>query len=67
LGEKSIKKLKAALRQASKERGEQVSAAMFPRVKQGQEPGLKKIANEFLQVFDNTKIPTMAGGWSSSL
>ncbi len=36
---------------------------MFPRVKLGQGPDLDKIANEFPQVFDNTKIPTMAGGY----
>jgi hypothetical protein len=61
--DKSIEKLKAALRQARANRGERVSAATFPRVELGQGPDLDKIANEFPQVFDNTKIPTMAGGY----
>jgi hypothetical protein len=40
-----------------------VCAATFPRIELGQGPDLDKIANEFPQVFDNTKIPTMAGGY----
>ncbi len=59
-GDESIEKLEAALRQARANRGEHVSAATFPRIKLGQGPDLDKIANEFPQVFDNTKIPTMA-------
>ncbi len=35
----------------------------FPRIELGHGPDLDKIANEFPQVFDNTKIPTMAGGY----
>jgi hypothetical protein len=62
-GDESIKKLEAALRQARANRGEHVSAVTFPRVELGQGPDLDKIANEFPQVFDNTKIPTMAGGY----
>jgi hypothetical protein len=62
-GDELIEKLEAALRQARAERGKRVSAATFPRVELGQGPDLDKIANEFPQVFDNTKIPTMAGGY----
>jgi hypothetical protein len=58
-GDESIEKVEAALRQARAERGERVSAATFPRVELGQGPDLDKIANEFPQVFDNTKSPTM--------
>jgi hypothetical protein len=62
-GDKSIKKLKAALRQARAERGNRVRAPMFSRIKLGQRPDLDKIANKFPQVFNNTKFPTMAGGY----
>ncbi len=63
LGDESIEPLEAALRQARAIRGECISAAAFPRVELGQGPDLDKIANKFPQVFDNTKIPTMAGGY----
>jgi hypothetical protein len=59
----SIEKLEAALRQARANRGERVSAATFPRIKLGQGPDLDRIANELPHVLDNTKIPTMAGGY----
>ena len=62
-GDESIEKLEAALRQARANRGEHVSAATFQRVELGHGPDLDKIANEFPQVFDNTKIPTMAVGY----
>jgi hypothetical protein len=62
-GYESIKKLEAALRQARANQGERVSAATFPRVEIGQGADLDKIANKFPQVSDNTKIPTMAGGY----
>jgi hypothetical protein len=62
-GNETIEKLEAALRQARAEQGEHVSAARFLRLKLCQGPDLNKIANEFLQVFDNTKIQTMAKGY----
>jgi hypothetical protein len=62
-GNGSIGKLEAALRQARAKRGQQVSSASTSKIELGQGPELDKIANEFPNVFDNTKIPTMAGGY----
>jgi hypothetical protein len=63
-GGKSIEKLEEALRQARAKRGIHVSAASTtPRIELGHGPELDKIANEFSEVFDNTKILTMNGGF----
>jgi hypothetical protein len=62
-GDESIEKLEVALQQARTNHGKRVSAATFPTLELGEGPDFNKIANEFPQVFDNTKIPTMAGGY----
>ncbi len=62
-GDESIEKLEEALRQARAKRGIYVSPASTTRIKLGHGPELDKIENEFPEVFDNTKIPTMNGGF----
>ena len=62
-GGESIKKLEEALRQAQAKRGIYVSAASTTRIELGHGPELYKITKEFLEVFDNTKILMMNGGF----
>jgi hypothetical protein len=63
-GSESIEQLEEALRQARAKRGIHVStASTTSKIELGYGPELDKIANEFPEVFDNTKIPTMNGGF----
>ncbi len=63
-GDESIEKLEEALRQARAKQGIHISAASTTsRIELGHGLELDKFANEFPEVFDNTKIPTINGGF----
>ncbi len=62
-GGKSIEKLEEALRHTQAKQGIHVSAASTTRIELGHGLELNKIAREFPEVFDNTNIPTMNGGF----
>ncbi len=63
-GGESIEKLEEALRESRAKCGIHVSAASTTsKIELGHRPELDKIVNEFPEVFDNTKILTMNGGF----